>query len=129
MAYSHYSSISSLNDILTAANYNTHSMPRANIMNNEKGMSIELEVPGFSRSDINVETKGSTLTVTAKRSDSQNEKHRVREFNTQYLTRSWTLPKSIDVDKIVAAYDAGILTLTMPYRSDAVHEERRIEIG
>jgi HSP20 family protein len=102
---------------------------RANILSNDKGMTIELEAPGFSRSDITVETKGSTLTVTAKRTDAPEEKYRIQEFNAHHLTRSWTLPKSIDVDKIVAAYDAGILTLTMPYRSDSVFETRRIEIA
>ncbi len=104
-------------------------IPRANILSNDKGMTIELEAPGFSRSDITVETKGSTLTVTAKRSDETEEKYYTQEFNTRYLTRTWTLPKSVDVDKIVAAYDTGILTLTMPYRSDSVFETRRIEIG
>ena len=57
------------------------------------------------------------------------EQYRTQEFNTRHLTRSWTLPKSVDVDKISAAYDAGILTLKMPYRTDSVFESRRIEIG
>lgn len=118
MAYSFYKQLAYDYDIA-----------RANILSNDKGMTIELEAPGFSRSDITVESKGSTLTVTAKRSDAPEEKYRIQEFNTRSLTRSWTLPKSIDVDKIVAAYDAGILTLTMPYRADSVFETRRIEIG
>ncbi len=102
---------------------------RANILTDDKSMTIELEAPGFSRSDIAVEIKGSNLTVTAKRSDATEAKYQTQEFNTRYLTRSWTLPKSIDADKIVAAYDTGILTLTMPYRTDSVFEARRIEIG
>ena len=95
--------------------------PRANILSNDKGMTIELEVPGFSRSDIAVESKGSTLTVTAKRSDMSEEKYHTQEFNTRHLTRSWSLPKSVDVDKIVASYDTGILTLKMPYQIGRAH--------
>ena len=115
--------------------YNTdHSIPRAdtpraNILSDDKGMTIELEVPGFSRSDITVETKESTLTVTAKRSDEAESAYRMQEFNTRHLTRAWALPKSIDLDKITASYDAGILTMSMPYRSDSIFVTRRIEIG
>jgi HSP20 family protein len=92
-------------------------------------MTIEVELPGFSRSDISIESKGVTLTVSAKRTDETRDEVRAQEFSTHHLARSWTLPKTIDVEKIVASYEAGILTLKMPYRGDAVSETRRIEIA
>jgi HSP20 family protein len=129
MNYSYYNQPSTLHNIFSTVQTSAYEVARANILTNDKGMTIEIEVPGFSRSDISVETKGSTLTVSAKRSDDQTDKYKVQEFNTRYLARSWTLPKNINADKIVAAYDAGILTLTLPYRTDSIQETRRIEIG
>ena len=109
----------------------SYSSPRANVSKTDKQLRIDLEVPGFSRSDITVEMKGNTLTVTAKRDGEKMSTKQVpvtREFNATMLTRSWTLPKSVNVESIEAEYEAGILTLMLPYHAAAVVEPRRIEI-
>ena len=111
--------------------FDSSSQARANILTHSKGMKIEVELPGFSRSDISVEAKGSTLSIRAKRdtaSPSNDAKYHSTEFNSTSLSRSWTLPKYINVERIEAEYEAGILTLNMPYRDEAVQEARRIEI-
>lgn len=119
--------------MLSTYNYNrgNYDTPRANVTKTDKQARIEIEVPGFSRSDITVETKGNVLTVTA-RKDAEKSSDRqstvLREFNTTMLTRSWSLPKVINAENIEAEYEAGILTLTLPYHTGAVHEPRRIEI-
>lgn len=106
--------------------------PRANVTKTDKFIKIEVEVPGFSRSDIRVETKGKTLTVTArKESEKANDKQTyvTHEFNSTSLARSWSLSNSINAENIEAAYEAGILTLTLPYRTESIVEARRIEIN
>lgn len=108
-----------------------YATPRANVTKTDKQVRIDLEVPGFSRSDITVETKGNTLTVTAKRDGEKSADKQsmiTREFNTTLLTRSWSLPKSVNVESIEAEYEAGILSLTLPYHATSVVEPRRIEI-
>ncbi len=136
MAYNSYSHqpLSVFDYVMNTEDYRNdrrYSSPRANITRSDKQFRIDLEVPGFSRSDITVETKGSTLTVTAKRDGEKfSDKHvlTTREFNSTMLTRSWTLPKTVNVESIEAEYEAGILTLTLPYHAAAVVEPRRIEI-
>lgn len=107
------------------------SAPRANITKADSLIKIEIEMPGFSRSDIKIEVKGSTLSVTAQKEPSKvDQKNTVlaREFNSTMLTRSWTVPKTVNVDRIDAEYDSGILMVTLPYHPDATPESRRIEI-
>lgn len=102
--------------------------PRANVAQGKTGVTLEVELPGFSRSDINIETSGSTLTVAATRSDAKQEYTR-QEFGTTTTKRSWSIPRSIDVDRIEASYDAGVLTLTLPYKTGSSEQHRKIEIS
>ena len=105
------------------------SIPRANVWTDDAGTKIEVELPGFSRSDIDVSTKKGRLTVTAKR-EKPNDKNCVsREFLTTALTRSWSLPKNTNYDGITADLDAGILTITLPHTKTEDNTARRIEVG
>jgi HSP20 family protein len=136
MAYNSYSQqpMSVFDYVMNTADYQTdrrYTTPRANVTKTDKQFRIDLEVPGFSRSDIMVETKGNTLTVTAKRDGEKVADKQAliaREFNSTMLTRSWNLPKTINTENIEAEYEAGILTLILPYHAAAVVEPRRIEI-
>lgn len=109
----------------------TASTPRANITKSDNLIKIEIEMPGFSRSDIKIEVKGSTLSVTAQKDTSKVEQNNTvlaHEFNSTMLTRTWTVPKTVNVDRIDAEYEAGILMMTLPYHPDAAPESRLIEI-
>ena len=82
-------------------------------------MTIELSVPGFSRNDINIEVENGTLVVsgdfiTDRELNEQN--YHLTEFKTRSFKRSWDLDNSINVDNINASYDAGILTITIPFK-------------
>ena len=102
--------------------------PRTNISQSKTGITLEIELPGFSRSDINIETANNTLTIRGSRSDKQQEYTR-REFGASSTKRSWALPQSIELDRIEAAYDAGILTLELPYKTGSAVQHRKIEIS
>jgi HSP20 family protein len=101
--------------------------PRANVSQGKSGIALEIELPGFSRSDINIETSSGTLTVSASRPDTRQDYTR-REFGTATVKRSWSLPRTIDADRIEATYDSGILTLDLPYKSGTAEQHRKIEI-
>ncbi len=103
--------------------------PRANVWTDDAGTKIEIELPGFSRSDIDISTKKGRLTVTAKREKSNDKNCVSREFTTTTLTRSWSLPKNTNYDGIAADLDAGILTVTVPHTKVEDNTARRIEIG
>jgi HSP20 family protein len=78
---------------------------RAQINENDKGYSIAVEMPGLSRSDIEVSTENDYLTVTG-----------TREVNGTKSTyfRSWSLGENVTQESISARYDAGILYVEVP---------------
>lgn len=125
------SSILRRNDFFSDSIFNafgnvTHE-PRANVTRTKAGLTLEVELPGFSRSDIVVEARGGTLSIGASRGTQKTEYER-QEFGTTNLRRSWSLPRDINLDNIDAAYEAGILTVTLPYKTEATDTQRKIEI-
>lgn len=95
----------------------------ANIFDNENAFIIEMSAPGFTKEDIRINLEQQTLTISAElkqQDEVQDEKYLRREFNQQNLNRSFVLPKSVDMDKITADYQNGILKITLPRREDAV---------
>ncbi len=60
----------------------------------------------------------------------KSEKYSRKEFHYSSFSRSFTLPKSIDFDKIKADYNEGILKINLPKREDSkVALNRQIEIA
>jgi HSP20 family protein len=103
------------------------SVPRANISKSDRGVTILLAVPGLSRSDFNISVENSVLTVSAKQ-ESEVDAPGYKEFDYGSFERSWTLPKSVDVDRIEANYEAGVLMLEVPYEKEARGMSRKIEV-
>jgi len=114
-----------VNEILNGSiNYGAE--PRANVSGTGAGINIEVELPGFKKTEIQVEAKNGLLTVVANRASKSAYTH--QEFGVSSLRRSWSLPKTVNVDAVDAAYDAGILALTLPYKTQNTEPDRKIEI-
>ncbi len=94
-------------------------VPRANVIKNENGYSIELAAPGFSRDEFELSVDNNTLTVSVNTEDTPDYEKSVtmREYKFQSFTRSWTLPENSNVEGVTARYDAGILYIDVPVES------------
>ena len=79
--------------------------PRANIDETDKGYSITVEMPGLSRSDIEVSLENDYLTVSGARENGKSKTH---------YTRSWSLGENVTQEGITARYDAGLLYIEIP---------------
>ena len=82
--------------------------------------------------DIHLELQGDVLTITAQHNDEKEDKdeegkYLCRERSTSSFTRSFDV-SGIDTEKITAAYDKGVLTLSLPKQTEEVPASRRIEI-
>ena len=90
---------------------------------------LEAELPGYRKEDITVELGGSTLTITAKRQAEQEQQGRVlrRERFCGACSRSFDTA-GIDTERIEAAYENGILRLTLPKQQEQVAGTRKLEL-
>ena len=104
----------------------------SNILETEEAFRIELAVPGYRKEDINIQVQNRVLTVSAKQAQpeiSDRERYTRREFKPGSFSRSFRLSDWVDGDSIEAAYEHGILMLTIPKTEDAKEKPaREIEI-
>jgi len=76
---------------------------------------VRAELPGVSREDINVEMVEDYLNISASRkTTSESEGEQSLSFN-----RSIAIPEHVQADKVAAAYENGVLTVTLPKREEA----------
>jgi HSP20 family protein len=104
--------------------------PRVNIRETKDDIRLTFEVPGMDRKDIKVTVKDGILTVSGERkSVEQNENDRwVRnEIVTGSFSRSFTLPETVDPEKISADYKHGMLEVTLAKKE--VVKPKEIEVS
>jgi HSP20 family protein len=93
---------------------------------------LEAELPGFNKEDIKLDVKDGILTITAEHNENKDEKddkgayiRRERRYGS--FTRSFDIT-GIDENGITAAYNNGVLELSLPKAVPVVPESRRIAI-
>ncbi|HVJ74095.1 MAG TPA: Hsp20/alpha crystallin family protein [Casimicrobiaceae bacterium] len=93
-------------------------MMRLDLTESETGYVVKAEIPGVSKEDISVSLEGGTVSITAeaRREKAAKEGETVMRSERYYgvVSRSFTLPTEIDMAKSIAAYEGGVLTLTLP---------------
>lgn len=91
--------------------------PPVDIRQEEGGFVVEVELPGRSKKDFNVDVDHNLLTISS--GEEQSGEHTehgyvVRERRWGSFKRSFMLPRDIDVDRISADYQDGLLTVHIP---------------
>lgn len=88
--------------------------PKCEIEENEKEYLMHFEVPGMKEEDLNVEVKDGVLTVSGEHQQ-QNEKnektYHYSERSYGSFERSFALPENVNLSKIEAKHERGILTV------------------
>jgi HSP20 family protein len=101
---------------------------KTDIYKNDKSLVFEMELPGFSKSEINVSSKEDRLTITAeKKVDEKNEIKYIRKERLDgKVERSFIIPEEYDLSKTSAKFENGLLTIKI---EEHVKQEREIEIS
>jgi HSP20 family protein len=108
-----------------------------NILESDKGYSLEVVAPGFEKSDFKVNVDHDVLTVSAEKKEEVKEnaengekasKQVRREYSFRSFKRSFTLDEKIDAAGIEAKYNNGVLTLNLPKREVVKASAQQINI-
>jgi HSP20 family protein len=96
-----------------------------------KELVLTVELPGLKREDIDLTVEQNTLTIKGQRRPDdgvrEQQYHRV-ERSYGSFTRSFTLPATIETSGVRADYRDGVLTITLPVRSDAKPRQIQVEV-
>ncbi len=107
---------------------NRSRIPSANIQELDDKYRIELATPGFNKEDIEINIEDNLLTIKSKEEKSKevsNDNYTMKEFSTCRFSRSFTLPETIDRDKISARYENGILYLDLAKKVEVQNKAAR----
>lgn len=91
--------------------------PAVDIFENIDFITIEAELPGMKKEDVNVEINDHVLTIQGEKnsfSEENKENYYRKERISGKFHRAFTLPVDIDTDKITAKFKDGVLTLQVP---------------
>ncbi|MCE0522473.1 MAG: Hsp20/alpha crystallin family protein [Methylacidiphilales bacterium] len=94
--------------------------------------TVRAELPGFRKEDISVEVADGILTVTGhQKTETKSEKKDKEAATTtqeRRVSRSVSLPEHLNLDKIQAAYENGVLTVTLPKTEEAKPRQIAVEV-
>ena len=103
--------------------------PAADLYETEDGFTLEMNLPGYDLSDIDVNLEQGVLQISGSREEVAEEDkgtYHVRERGWGRFTRTFTVPHTIEAKGVGAEFSNGVLTVTMPKAAEA--KARRIEV-
>src|SRR5271167_3047977 len=106
--------------------------PPVDIYEDEHTITLKLEVPGIDEKDIDVRIENNTLTVHGERKIEKEEKEEnFRRVERHYgaFTRTFTLPTTVDSEKVAANYDKGVLKIVLPKKAEAKPKQIKVNVG
>jgi HSP20 family protein len=106
--------------------------PSVDISEDENALTLTADIPGVKLEEIDLKIEDGTLTFSGKREFEKREEkgayHRI-ERNYGEFHRAFSLPDTVDVDKVAAAYDSGVLKVTLPKKEAAKPKSIKVEIA
>ena len=94
----------------------TEASPRTNLYDVGDRLEVKIEVPGISKSDLNIKIQGNYLEISGSRKSDTPQGYKAHrlERGESTFTRSFTLPADVEASRVEAALKDGILTLRLP---------------
>ena len=106
--------------------------PSVDVYETEKEIVVEAEVPGAIEKDIAVEVKENILTISGERKKEGEAKyddyHRIERTYGKFR-RAFTIPDTIETDKVKAKVKNGVLTIRLPKAPKAVPKKIAVSVG
>jgi len=105
--------------------------PAVDIVETEDALVLKADLPDVKLEDIDVRVENETLTIKGERKFEKEEKikgyHRIERSYGAFM-RSFTVPASLEADKVSAEYKNGVLTVTLPKREEAKPRQVKVQV-
>jgi HSP20 family protein len=105
--------------------------PAVDIYETENELVLRADLPDVKLENIDVRVENETLTIKGERRFEQQENtkgfHRIeRSYGT--FVRSFSVPATVENDKVAASYKDGVLTVTLPKKEAAKPRQVKVQI-
>lgn len=106
--------------------------PLADIYEDDDALTLRFELAGVDPAHVDIRFENGVLTLRGERKMEAEEKqenyHRV-ELSYGTFTRSFTLPATVDAEKIKAESKNGILTVVLPKRPETKPRAIQVKVN
>lgn len=105
--------------------------PAVDVLEQDDAIRIMAELPGVNPSDVKITVADNVLTIQGSKQQLAEERtERVHRYERTYGTfeRTFTLPATVDASRITAAYENGVLTVTLPKMEQAKPRQIQVDV-
>lgn len=117
---------------MTEMQGNVDFVPACDFEENDNNYLVNIDVPGMTKDQLNVELSGNTLTISGEKKEEKKEgkgKQRSYERFQGRFERSFTLPDITEGSKVEANYKDGVLRVAVTKAEAAKAKTRKIQIN
>jgi len=105
--------------------------PVVDVRESKDELALQAELPGIRSEDVNVSVENGVLTISGEKKHEIEEGQESSDYHLverRYgrFERSFSLPRSVDAERVKAEFANGVLTVTLPKAEAA--KPRRIEV-
>ncbi len=105
--------------------------PAVDIFEDAESLVVKAEVPDVDQKDIEVKIENNTLVIRGERRQETDMKkenfHRIERFFGSFC-RSFQLPGTVDVERVSAVCDRGVLTITIPKKEEGKPKQINVQV-
>ena len=104
-----------------------HAGPAVDIAEGHDAYEVTAELPGVDEEDIEVKLANGSLMIKGEKQEQKEEKkdYYLRERRFGSFERQFAVPDGVDIDKIEACFEKGVLTVTLPKGAGAAKPRKR----
>lgn len=102
--------------------------PMADIYETENSYVVALDLPGIDRTALEVDVDDNRLMVRGTRLIDDSKQHRTERPRGKFF-RTFTVPRTVDQNNVVAEYKDGVLEITLPRRPEQKAQKVEIKIS
>lgn len=107
-------------------------VPPTDVFEDAEGLKIVAELPGLAPSEVKLTVENHTLTIRGEKKQVAEElSARVHRYERSYgsFERSFTLPSTVDVDRVEAKFEHGVLRISLPKAERAKPRAIEVKVG
>lgn len=109
------------------------SAPAVDVIDKDKEMVVQAELPGLEEKDISVQLSDDMLTISGEKKEEREEgekkgRYYLSERRYGAFQRSLRVPEGVSRDDITAKFRKGVLTVTLPKTPEAQLKSKKIEV-
>ncbi len=107
-------------------------MPTVDIAEKDDRYLMNIDLPGVSREDVKITLKDNVLTISGeKKNESEEKDSSYYRSERQYgrFERSFTLPSTVNGERIEAGFTNGVLSVRIPKREETKPKEIQVKVS